>query len=502
MNLKDKKKKIFGFIAALKLLAGDTAGLDYLSKLGLDKLNFKNGMPKLKLSASFNSVSNGTNPIQFLLDLVKSLVGFEALLEGFTTSITYSMPNIIEEILKLIQTELKGLVSCGVDPSIPSFLVNPGIIIEVSKIDSLDLFKIDPSSTAGQLLYQDITSPLTNSNDLNTFLYGVIQDDGTTHSWKNILDITFNSVGIPNVRPNNSFTIKVPSAYGVKTLTDLNNDFLKNLSTPSAPLLDSKKMVNDVVDSVYGTVSAAAKKTLKQLQQQAEIDNIVECLANTDSGDEIDNNYFTFTNEEVYVHEETASLKQKGIVKLECCNKVQSSIPVTFLTSFNDEMNQATLMEDKRTIIANNLNKMATQSAANSTNPSDDITIKLNFIESLIKNLTKAIVGNFLSPKLIMIFLINFKVAFGAAAVFEDAIDFLKKNKNLIHAIIKKVTEMMIKILLNIALKKIAALIAGSEITKQKEKAKNKLNQILSLTGVDVNLLKITKLINISAKIQ
>ena len=40
------------------------------------------------------------------------------------------------------------------------------------------------------------------------------------------------------------------------------------------------------------------------------------------------------------------------------------------------------------------------------------------------------------------------------------------------------------------------------EITKQKEKAKNRLNQILSLTGVDVNLLKITKLINISAKIQ
>jgi hypothetical protein len=499
MNLKDKKKKIFSLIAALRLLAGDNSGINYLSNLGLDKLNPKNGMPKLKVSASFSSISNGTDPIQFLLDLVKSLVGFEALLEGFVTSMTYSMPSIIDEILKLIQNELKGLVSCGVDPSIPNFLMNPGIVIEVSKIDSLDLFKIDPSSTAGQLLYQDITSPLTNSNDLNTFLYGVIQDDGVTHSWKGILDITFNSIGIPNVRPNNSLTIKVPTAYGINTLTDLNKDFLANLSTPSAPLLDSKKMINDVVDSVYGTVSAAAKKTLKQLQQQAEIDNVVECLSNTDSGDEIDDNYFTFTNEEVYVHEETAALKQKGIVKLECCNKIQSSIPITSLTSFNDEMNQATLIEDKKTIISNNLNKMATESAANSKNPSDEISIKLNFIESLIKSLTKAIVGNFLSPKLIIIFLINFKIAFGADAIFDDAIDFLKKNKNLIHAIVKKVTEMMIKVLLNIALKKVAQLVADSEITKEKEKAKNKLNQILSLVGVDVNIAKMLK-INVSVQ--
>ena len=52
----------------------------------------------------------------------------------------------------------------------------------------------------------------------------------------------------------------------------------------------------------------------------------------------------------------------------------------------------------------------------------------------------------------------------------------------------------MIKVLLNIALKKVAQLVADSEITKEKEKAKNKLNQILSLVGVDVNIAKMLKI--------
>ena len=57
------------------------------------------------------------------------------------------------------------------------------------------------------LLYNNITPVLTNSTDFNTFLYGVIQDDGNTHTWNNMLDITFNSLGNPT-RPNNSLTIK------------------------------------------------------------------------------------------------------------------------------------------------------------------------------------------------------------------------------------------------------------------------------------------------------
>ena len=491
MDLISKKKKIHDTISALKVLAGDTTDK---KALGLKNFNVKNGLPKLKVNTSLPSLNNGKDPIKFLLGLVTSLVGFSAIMEGLTTSLSYSLPNIVEEILNLLSTELKSIVSCGVDPSIPSFLTNPGIIVEVKKIDSLGLFKIDPASVAGKMLYQDVTPILTQSHDFNTFLYGVIQDDGNQHSWKNMLNITFNSIGITGIRPNNTLTIKASGAYGVKTLTDLNNDFLKHLSTPNAPLIDSKKLVTSVVDSIYGTVSSYAKKTLSQLELEAKIDTVVDSLTNSDSEDEIDDSYFTFTNKQISQQQETAVLKQQGIVKLECCNKISASIPISQLTSFNDEMDAAVSNDDKRTVIANNLASMANQTTANSTDPSDDMTIKVNFIQTITNNLIKAIVGNIISPKVITIFLINYKVVYGQLADYDGIIDFLKKNKNLIKALIKKVTEILVKILIAIALKKIAELVAEAQIKRETEKAKTKIKQIMSLTGVNMHFFKNFKL--------
>jgi hypothetical protein len=46
----------------------------------------------------------------------------------------------------------------------------------------MDIFKIDPNSPSGKLVYTDVTPILTNSNDFNTFMYGVIQGDGTTYT--------------------------------------------------------------------------------------------------------------------------------------------------------------------------------------------------------------------------------------------------------------------------------------------------------------------------------
>ena len=55
MSIKDKKQKVFGEI-------GDAKTLVY-------------GMPKQKLTNSFPSVNNGNDPILFLTDLLKSLIG-------------------------------------------------------------------------------------------------------------------------------------------------------------------------------------------------------------------------------------------------------------------------------------------------------------------------------------------------------------------------------------------------------------------------------------------
>lgn len=469
MSVIDKKKKIFGNIAAARTLT--------------------DGLPKLKLSSSFPSINNGGNSITFLTDLIKSLIGYEALVLTVVDILTHSLSDIERETKIALKQELKNIVSCGVDPSLPSFIksTGSGIIIEVNKIDFLDQFKINPNTTGGKLLYNDITTPLVNSSDFNTFLFGVIQDDGVTHTWQGIFDITFNSLGSGSI-PNNTFTIKANSSYNSKTLTDLNNDFINGLS-----LFNTQGIINRIVDIIYGSISVSVKKTTKQLENEAQINNVIDCMVNADDNDTIDDGYFTFTNDEVYIHQLDADLRQKGIVKLECCNKVPASIPVSFLTDLNQEMTGVTTTAQKKAVITSNLDKMANQNTVNSTNPSDNISIKLNFIQQIINNLIKSIIGTILSPKVAMIFLINYKIIYGPTATYSNGIDFIKKNKNLFHNIMKRITQMIMKILISIALKNIAELVAASAAKRQTEKSKSQLTQLLSLIGVPQDSLRVIK---------
>jgi len=69
--------------------------------------------------------------------------------------------------------------------------------------------------------------------------------------------------------------------------------------------------------------------------------------------------------------------------------------------------------------------------------------------------------------------------------------NLIKKNKNLIHAITKKIAGMIIKILIAIALKEIASFFAAAAAKKQIEKGKNQLAQLLSLVGIPQETLRL-----------
>lgn len=321
------------------------------------------------------------------------------------------------------------------------------------------------------------------STDFNTFLYDAIQNDGVTKTWKGILNVTFNSIG----PVNNTLTITSSAAYDSKKLTDLDNDYIDSLS-----LFNPTLLINNVIDIIFGSISLDVKKTTKQLEKEAEINNVVDCIVNSDADDPISDEYFTFSNEEVYIQHQEADQRKKGILKLECCNKVAASVPIELINQFNVEMSRATA-SDQKEIIANNLNTMANANTTNSTVPSDHISIKLNFIQQIIENLIKAIVSVVLSPKVVMIFLVNYKIIYGQAAEFDGGVAFIKANKNLFKALIKKISEIIIKKLIAIALKEIASLVAAAEALKEIEKGKAKLAQLLSLIGIPQDTLRMIK---------
>jgi hypothetical protein len=467
MSIVDKKKEVFGKISAARTLT--------------------EGLPVLKTVSSFSSINNDGNVVNFLTDLIKSLIGFDALESAVIDTITRSLPKIEKQIKNTLKTELKSIVSCGVDPTLPFWITSDGdgIIIEVEKIDFANIFKTDPNSVGGKLIYDDITEDLTNSSDFNTFLYGVIQDEGVTYTWQNIFDITFNSLG-SGLIPNNTLTIKANASYNTKTLTDLNNDFINSITLFSSP-----KILNKVIDAIYGSISSTVGKSINQLKKEADLNTIIDKMVNNVNVGPINDSDFNFSKAESYKNELDARNRKLGLTQLNVDKKIASSVPISALSTFNTEFASAgSSVLEQRNVISKNLKNMASLSAINVPKTTDVPTVKLNFIQEIVSNLSKSMINIVLSPKVVFSFLINYKIVYGPQAEFDDGIDFIKKNKNLMNNIMKSIAEEIIKVLIGIALKEIAELAKASFIKKQKEKATNKILQIQTLVGVQVDKAK------------
>jgi hypothetical protein len=474
MSILSQKQKVFGDIAAFRTLT--------------------NGLPTLKTTSSLPSINNNGDSIMFLCDLIKSLIGYDALQETVVSTLVYSLKDIENSIKNSLKLELKSIVSCGVNPSLPSFIKSSGagINIQVPKIDFTNLMLIDPTSTSGKLLYNDITTNLLDSSDFNTFLYQTIQNSGTIQSWghttksNDIITVKFDAQDISNINPNNSLTFKAHPNYDSKTLTDLNNDFIDSIS-----LFSTENLVNNVVDMVFGTISSTIGKSLKQLTNEAQINTVIDKIIQSDNKDIINDSYFSFTSSEINSQNLQASARKIGHKSLTTSNDITTSVPLSTLTASTSNISNTTNQLDKKEAVVSSLNSIGNQVASSALHPSDIASLKLNFIQEIVNNLIKGIVNTILSPKVITIFMINYKIIYGPNATFTDSIDFLRKNKNLIHNITKTIGNIIIKTLLTLALKEIAVLVAEAAAKEEIDKAQSNLTQLLSLIGIPQETLRL-----------
>lgn len=472
MSIANDKRQVFSEIAALRVST--------------------EGFPKKALSDSIKSITEQkASSIDFLTDLLKSLVGFESLKDVVVETLTQNLDEVEDTVKETLKKVLKGLVSCSVNPKIPQDFIDNGISLEVEKIDFLDIMRVAPSSKAGNLLYDDVSSQF-NSTDFNTYLYEVIKDNGGVSSWGEItsdnalLDIKFNAIG----PINNSILVKPSSAYAANhTLTDLNNDYIDSIK-----LFNSVKMVNNIIEAIFGSLSVELKKDTKTIENEIKIDDIINRVLNADCNDVIDDSYFSFSNDEVQDIEYRARMRRKGIKVLTSCGNLESKVPIDKLTLLNAEfdaintnLSVGEYNEIFTNILRNGLDTLADASAEN-VREQDKLSVKINFIEDMLKKLMTAIINIVLSPKLILIFALNHQIIYGEG--FEDVQDFMKKNKWLMTLVLESVRDLITSILLAKALKEIKKLVADNLIKIQIEKIKAKKAQLLSLTGVPLEKLR------------
>jgi hypothetical protein len=489
MSTLDQKTKIMGNIAALNVI--------------------NEGLPKFNIQNSFSSINNKTNPVDFLLDLVQTLIGYQELKGNIVDVITRKLPEIESQIKKTLKQDLKGYVSCGVNPSIPVWLRSSGsgVELKLSNIDFFETMKSDPNSDFGFLLFEDTTSGL-NSTDFNTFLYsnidlnkadftpngGVPSPWGLSTTGSNIVDVKFSPVG---TTVNNIIKINANVNYDNKTLTEFNNAFIDSITLFGSPNnINGSKILNGIIDNLFGTISVKVGKTKKQLKKEAEINEVLECILNSDENDVIDDSYFEFDNAQLTKIETEVNNRKNGIKVLETCGNLIAQVPIDVLIDVNKDFSASTITtgtttpEEEQVVAMTKAIDTISDTQASNANTINVPTVKLNFLLDLIKNFMKSIINIILSPKLMTLFSLNFKILYGISSEYDGPIDFMKKNKNLIVSISKAVLEPIIKMLLSMVLKRLTAMISKKLSGDKIEQAKNYVAQILSMLGVPQNIIR------------
>lgn len=475
MTILEQKQEIFGNIAALRTL--------------------NEGYPTLNISNSIPSINNGKNSLDFLTDLLKSLVGFEEIKSVLVNTLSYEMEGIEEAIKSTLKSEIKGFVNCGVNPSLPPFLqhstVNSGstgVQLEVRKFDINDIFLVEPTSDLGVMYYSDVNSGI-NSTDFNTFLNNTIQTPNTEQLWgsstlgTNILSVEFNDVASPN---NNVIKVTASPTYsnGSKSLTDLNNDFIDSIK-----LFNTKEIIPNIIDSIFGSVSLEINKSRNQIEKEVIFEQVINSIINTDEDDVITDEYFVFNTDIEKLIEKTVREKREGRVILDTCSEVKSEIPVSQVVKFSNELSASTSTLVTNQIIINNINNLSDISAENASD-GDKYNIKLNFIESLLKKLMNSIANTIFGPKMIFLFAWNHQIVHGLGNTFVDPIDFLKQNKSLMRNILNGLRDAVINVILKEVLNKISDLVAQNFQNILIERARNQQAQILSLVGVPQDIIR------------
>ena len=146
------------------------------------------------------------NPSQKVIDLLADIVAlisgvnFDEMKMQLINWLVENLQPLAEDLSVNFITSIKKCYACKIEPTIPEWLYqiqpstvvydpagNPipnsgvegiGLNIELNKIDLSCMFAADPNTEIGRLFYDG-----DSTNDINAFLWGVIQENGTPLIW-------------------------------------------------------------------------------------------------------------------------------------------------------------------------------------------------------------------------------------------------------------------------------------------------------------------------------
>jgi hypothetical protein len=428
-NISSQTKSIFGGIASLKTIAEKSV---------------------YKVSGIVGDVSEKYNNIMTaLLEIYNQLGGYAELMDTVENILVKNLDEIEITIKGVIKVAIKQIISCGVEPTIDTVLVNTGVTFNLKNIDPQAFLTIDPESENGNLIYFDNSNGYL-SKDFNTFLYAVISNgillpNSTGYTWNNsdgvpILNVSFKEYDDISGDSNN-LTIKVHSNYQDKKLSAFISDYLDSIK-----LFDNVQLLSSIFDDVLGSKIFSLNKTADQIAGEKIIEKLcADILNNVDETDVIDDSFYIFSNDTYNQLLEDSESKRNGTFSYSGDETKQVKVDENIVNkSLTDLKNSGTLSEQVkviRTAMDDIVNDVVKNSA--NINEKDKFSLKLDFIRQILSKLMTTITIFMFSPKIMFLFMMVGKIYNIPEST--NIVDFIKKNINIYKIIIVKIRDIIVK---------------------------------------------------------
>ena len=485
------RSELFGSISACRTIAEKQA------KTAIDPYMEAYGAAKNVVESAID------DPTQLLVDLYNALGIGEKLKDNISEIITTSLPAIERGFKEILKVYLKQFVSCSTNPSVVKELFQSlggsGINLPIDDIDPMKVLAIDPGEEGGDLNYFDISEDSSlyyKSSDFNVFLYYILTNEvnlskkgkwGKTNQkvWSNdILNTKFTEGAIEIEGEgvvSNYFTVYADDAYLQNTkikLDNFNNDYIDSLK-----LFDSKTLISSILDAVFGFLTLRKKKSIEQAALENEIEEILDRLSNSDDEEDvIDDSYFAFTNEDRERLISDANKRIKGVYEYKTNSVSGIGLSMETVMDVLSDVGKGSMVEDK-TIISNAIDSITDEliSSNSAIDKNDGASFKRNIIEQLIRELVKRIVMSIVSPKIMFIIVLNFKMM--GIATSTDPLTVIKDNRKFIQMVAKKVKEQIIDMLMKDVIQK-ATELAQDMLSQMLQEQGERLSKYMkSLTG-------------------
>jgi len=336
MGLIDDKKNVFTTIGA------------YTSFMERSK-NQKNDGTNL-----FPSINNKKDVVPYLLDVLKVVVGSDAL-KQLTGDLFVKFTDIAEPQIK--ESLKKQMIQHNSGSQLPAYFksTGSGIDIPVKDIDVFGKLKTNPASSTGSLLYG--TTDTFDSKAYEAFTSGF-----TTY---NNVEIRYDSI-------TDKFNFKATPASSTQNIGQWLGNYIDD-----TVIINKKEFLTNVMNAVYGSVTANQNKTVEQVYNELQVSKLIDQLLQDDDSFEISqSDYDTLL--------EQAQALIDGVVYYDMgCGIIGAELPLDDMVDLIQQISGST----DSFAVGNLIEGTIEQSTANiqETQQENKETIKDGFFQRIIK---------------------------------------------------------------------------------------------------------------------